>query len=50
VSLRGKYWHGYFREAVLDPESNEERVKKICVKLGLKSQMSKRSAREMRYE
>ena len=46
VSLRGKYWYGYFREAVLDPVSNEERVKKVCVKLGLKTQMTKFEARD----
>ena len=26
VSLRGKRWFGYFRQTVLDPETNEERV------------------------
>jgi hypothetical protein len=46
VSLRGKYWYGYFRETILDPETNEERVKKVPVKLGLKSQMNKLGARE----
>src|SRR6266568_2374933 len=46
VSLRGKQWFGYFRQRVLDPETNEEREKKICVKLALKSQMTKLEARE----
>jgi hypothetical protein len=46
VSLRGKYWYGYFRQTVLDPETNEERVKKIPVKLGLKSKMNKLGARD----
>jgi integrase len=45
VSLRGKYWYGYFRETVLDPETNEERVRKVPVRLGLKSQMNKLGAR-----
>jgi hypothetical protein len=45
VSLRGKYWYGYFRQTVLDPETNEERVKKVPVKLGLKSKMNKLGAR-----
>jgi hypothetical protein len=36
VSLRGKYWYGYFRETVLDPETNEERVRKVPVRLGLR--------------
>ena len=46
VSLRGKQWFGYFRKRVLDPETNEERVKKICFKLGLKSKMTKLEARD----
>ena len=46
VSLRGKQWFGCFRQRVLDPETNEEREKKICVKLALKSQMTKLEARE----
>lgn len=46
VSLRGKRWFGYFRQTVLDPEINEERVKKICVKLALKSKMTKAEARD----
>jgi integrase len=46
VSLRGKQWFGYFRQRILDPETNEEREKKICVKLALKSQMTKLEARE----
>jgi integrase len=46
VSLRGKYWYGYFRETILDPESNVERVKKVPVRLGLKSQMNKLGARK----
>jgi hypothetical protein len=45
VSLRGKCWYGYFRETVLDPETNEERVRKVPVRLGLKSQMNKLGAR-----
>lgn len=46
VSLRGKQWFGYFRRWVLDPETNEEREKKICVKLALKSQMTKLEGRD----
>lgn len=46
VSLRGKYWYGYYRETVLDPETDEERVKKVPIRLGLKSQMTKLKARE----
>ncbi len=46
VSLRGKQWFGYFRQTVLDPETGEERVKKVCVKLALKTKMTKLQARE----
>jgi len=46
VSLRGKHWYGYFRQTVIDPETNEIRVKKPCIKLGLKSQMTKSEARK----
>ncbi len=47
--LRGKQWFGYFRQTVLDPETGEERVKKVCVKLALKTKMTN-SKRERRYE
>jgi hypothetical protein len=46
VSLRGKQWYGYFREAVLHPEADTQRVRKIGIKLGLKSQMTKFKARD----
>jgi hypothetical protein len=46
VSLRGKRWFGYFRQTVLDPETNEERVKKICVKLAHNAKMTKTEARD----
>ena len=46
VSLRGKRWFGYFRQTVLDPETNEERVKKVCIPLDLKSKMTKAEARD----
>jgi len=45
VSLRGKQWYGYFRQWVLDPETNEERVKKICIKLASNQNDQARSAR-----
>ena len=50
VSLRGKYWYGYFRETVLDPETNEERVKKVPIRLGLKTQLTKLNARSVLRE
>ena len=46
VTLRGKQWYGYFRNVVNDPVTNEERIDRISVILGLKSQMSKGEARE----
>jgi integrase len=50
VSIRGKYWYGYYRETVLDPETNEERLKKIPIRLGLKTQMNKLKARSVLRE
>jgi hypothetical protein len=50
VSIRGKYWYGYYRETVLDPETNEERVKKIPIRLGLKTQLNKLKARNVLRE
>ena len=46
VSLRGRYWYGYFRETTLDPETDEERTRKIPIRLGLKTQLTKLKARE----
>jgi integrase len=46
VSLRGKQWYGYFRQVVLDPEADAQRVRKIGIKLGLRSQMTKFEARD----
>lgn len=50
VSIRGKYWYGYYRETVLDPETNQERLKKIPIRLGLKTQMNKLKARSVLRE
>ena len=47
VALRGKQWYGYFRRQVLDPKTKKERAETACIKLGLKSQMT-RSQREKR--
>lgn len=47
VSIRGKYWYGYYRVTVLDPETEEERVKKIPIRLGLKTQLTKLKARNV---
>lgn len=50
VSIRGKYWYGYYRETMLDPETNEARVKKIPIRLGLKTQLNKLKARNLLRE
>lgn len=50
VSVRGKYWYGYYRETVTNPETNEERVKKLPIRLGLKTQLTKLKAREVLRE
>jgi integrase len=46
VVLRGKRWYGYFRRRVLDPQTEQERVDTICVRLDLKTQMTKFEARD----
>jgi integrase len=46
IVLRGKRWYGYFRKRVLNPITNEEEAKPICIPLGLKSKMTKSEARE----
>jgi hypothetical protein len=46
VVLRGKRWYGYFRKRVLDPTTEEEQAKPVCILLKLKSEMTKSEARE----
>lgn len=46
VTPRGKQWYGYFRKVVNDPVTNEEKIDRVTVSLGLRSQMSKGEARE----
>lgn len=46
VSIRGKKWYGYFRRAVLDPDTNQPKTVSTPVALGLKSEMTKFQARE----
>jgi hypothetical protein len=46
VTPRGKQWYGYFRKVVNDPVTNEEKIDRVTVILGLRSQMSKGEARE----
>lgn len=44
---RGKVWFGDFRRCVLDPTTKQKQVNTVCVHLGLKSQMTKSTAREV---
>jgi integrase len=46
VLLRGKAWYGFYRKEVIDPETGDVRSVRICVRLGLKSEMTKPAARE----
>jgi integrase len=46
VVLRGKRWYGYFRKRVLNPTTEDEQAKPVCILLKLKSEMSKSEARE----
>ena len=46
VTPRGKQWYGYYRKIVNDPVANEEKVDRVTVILGQRSQMSKGEARE----
>src|SRR6516162_982937 len=46
VVLRGKKWYGYYRRAVCDPTTNQQRADVIPVILGSKSQLTKFQARE----
>jgi integrase len=45
VVLRGKRWYGYFRKRVLNPTTNEEEAKLVCIPLDLKTNMTKSEAR-----
>ncbi len=46
VLLRGKRWYGYFRKRIINPISNEEEAKLVCVPLDLKTKMTKSQARD----
>ncbi len=46
VVLRGKRWYGYFRKRVLNPKTEEEEEKTICIRLDLKSRMTKSEAKQ----
>jgi integrase len=46
VVPRGKQWYGYYRREVNDPATNEVKIVRVPIILGLKSQMTKTEARE----
>jgi hypothetical protein len=46
VTPRGKKWYGYFRKTVNDPTTGEQRVLRVTVIVGLRSQMNRSEARE----
>ena len=46
VLLRGKRWYGYFRKRIINPITNEEEAKLVCVPLDLKTKMTKSQARD----
>ena len=37
IVLRGKRWYGYYRKEVIDPTTDNVRVVRVVVRLGLKS-------------
>jgi len=47
VLLRGKRWYGYFRKRIINPITNEEEAKLVCVPLDLKTNMTKSQARDV---
>jgi hypothetical protein len=46
VVLRGRRWYGYFRKPVINPTTNEQEAKTVCVPLDLKTKMTKSEGRE----
>ena len=46
VTTRGKQWYGYYRKAVIDPATNEQKSVRVPVSLGLKSKTTKTEARQ----
>jgi integrase len=46
IVLRGKAWYGFYRKEVIDPITEDVRSVRVCVRLGLKSQMTKLKARD----
>ncbi|MBB5328010.1 tyrosine-type recombinase/integrase [Tunturiibacter gelidoferens] len=46
IVLRGKAWYGFYRKKVVDPTTDDVRSVRVCVRLGIKSQMTKLKARD----
>jgi len=46
IVLRGKAWYGFYRKEVVDPTTDDVRSVRVCVRLGIKSQMTKLKARD----
>ena len=46
VEVRGKKWYGFYRRAILDPETNAPKIVRTTVILGLRSELTKTQARE----
>jgi integrase len=46
IVLRGKAWYGFYRKEVIDSTTENVRSVRVCVRLGLKSQMTKLKARD----
>ena len=46
VVLRGKRWYGYFRKRIINPVTDKEEAKSVCIPLDLKKNMTKSEARD----
>ena len=41
IVLRGKAWYGFYRKEVIDSTTENVRSVRMCIRLGLKSQMTR---------
>jgi len=46
IVQRGKAWYGFYRKDVIDATTEDVRTVRVCVRLGLRSQMTKLKARD----
>jgi hypothetical protein len=46
IVQRGRAWYGFYRKDVIDATTEDVRSVRVCVRLGLKSQMTKLKARD----